>query len=329
MAFQMVVLLLAAIGVLDFLAGVDFSLLIFYLFPIGLGTWFVGRNFGFFTAIFSLVIWTCANEFVGGVRHHDLVITCWNILSSFVVFSVFLILLGNLKKMLRELEKRVTERTSALRKLEKDFLNLVETEQRRVGHDLHDTVCQLLAGGTMAVKLLEGKLAERGLPEEGDAKKINLILQKTMEKTRDIAQGLSPISMSSEGFMDALHEMADRVSQRHGIPCIMEYDDPLLIHDVSMITQLFFIIQECITNAVKHSMASKIIVRLKPEEDVWKIEVEDDGIGMDGECQSQGMGIRIMGYRAMMIGAELKFKKATPQGALIQCILKIPEKLPT
>lgn len=320
--------MILVIGVSDFLTGTDISLLIFYLFPIGFGTWFLGRWFGLLVALFSLAIWTGANELMGEPRHHDLFITCWNILSSFLVFSVFLLLLDNLKNLFKELEKRVMERTFALRKLEKDFLELIEKEERRVGHDLHDTVCQLLASGTMAVKLLEGKLAAKSLPEELDARKINSILQTSIEKTRDIAQGLSPISMSTEGFMDALHQMADRVSQR-GMPCILEYDDPLLIQDVAVVTQLFFIIQEGVTNAVKHSKASRIVIRLKPEKDIWKIEVEDDGIGMSEERSDQGMGIRIMGYRALMIGARLIIQKSDPKGVLVQCILKISEKVET
>lgn len=315
--------MLAAIGYCDYLVGAQVSLLVIYLVPVCFATWMVSKRFGLITAVLSVGIWTFSNKLAAGLHMHSPFVSGWNIFSVFVVFVFVIFLLSNFELFLRRMETRMEERTLALRRLEKEILEVSEQEQRRIGHDLHDTVCQLLAGTTIAIKILEGKLAAKSLPEAADAKEIKILIQQAIEMTRDMARGLSPIAMTAEGLMDAFHQLADRVSQQHDIFCLLDYDDPLFIEDVTTATHLYLITQEAVTNAVRHSKANRIVIRIKNDARQVQIQVEDNGVGLPAQKtpHARGMGSRIMSHRAMLIGAELIVRNREPHGTLVQCSL--------
>lgn len=318
--------LVAFIGYCDYLAGSDVSLLVFYLVPICFASWVIGKRFGVITAVLSVGVWSFSNELAAGTHAHSPFVSGWNIFSVFVVFTFVITLLSNFELFLKNLEARVEERTQELRRLEKEILEVSEQEQRRIGHDLHDTVCQMLAGTTIAMKILESKLAAKSLPEAADAKEIKILIQKAIEMTRDMARGLSPIAMTAEGLMDAFHQLADRVNNQHDIFCMLDYDDPLFIPDVTVATHLYLITQEAVTNAVRHSKANRIIIHIKNDGHTVQVSVEDNGIGLPESSASakpsRGMGTRIMAYRAMLIGAELKIENREPNGTAVRCTLK-------
>ena len=319
-----VALMLALTGYCDYLVGAEVSLLVIYLVPICFATWVIGKRFGLITAVLSVGIWTFSNELAAGLHKDSPFVSGWNIFSVSVVFIFVIFLLSNFELFLKNLEARVEERTLALRRLEKEILDVSEQEQRRIGHDLHDTVCQLLAGTTIAMKILEGKLAAKALPEAADAKEIKILIQKAIEMTRDMARGLSPIAMTAEGLMDAFHQLADRVTNQHDIFCLLDYDDPLFIEDVAKATHLYLITQEAVTNAVRHSKANRIVIHIKNDGKMVQVRVEDNGVGLPkNSMSSRGMGTRIMAYRAMLIGAELTIQSHEPRGTLIQCSLPL------
>ncbi len=315
--------MLATIGYCDYLVGAEVSLLVIYLVPVCFATWVIGKRFGLITAVLSVGIWTFSNKLAAGLHMHSPFVSGWNIFSVFVVFVFIIFLLSNFELFLKRLEMRMEERTLALRRLEKEILEVSEQEQRRIGHDLHDTVCQHLTSTTIAVKILEGKLAAKSLPEATDAREIKILIQKAIEMTRDMARGLSPIAMTAEGLMDAFHQLADRVSKQHDIFCLLDYDDPLFIKDVATATHLYLITQEAVTNAVRHSKANRIVIRIKNDAKQVQIQVEDNGVGPAAKTapHTRGMGRRIMSHRAMLIGAELLVRSREPHGTLVQCSL--------
>lgn len=314
--------LVGVIGYCDYLVGTDVSLLVLYLVPVCFATWVVGNRFGVITATLSLILWSFTNLLAAGRHAYSPFVSGWNIFSVFCVFIVIILLLSRFELFLRGLEARVEERTLALRRLQKEILEVSEQEQRRISHDLHDTVCQILAGTTIAMKILENKLSAQGRPEAEDLREIKSHVQHAIEIARDIARGLSPIAMSTEGLMDALHQLAKRITQQHSTPCTLDYNDPLIIPDVATATQLYLITQEAVTNAVRHSQATSITIRIHNDAESMGIEVTDNGLGMPATPRSQGMGRRIMSYRALLIGAEFSIRSATPQGTTVLCSLK-------
>ncbi|MBI4697402.1 MAG: histidine kinase, partial [Nitrospirae bacterium] len=125
-----------------------------------------------------------------------------------------------------------------------------------------------------------------------------------------------------EGFTSALEELAANTEKMFGIPCIFRYDAPVIFRDKSVVTQLFRIAQESITNAVKHGRPKQIEIYLSKNKDNFIMMIKDDGIGIsDMSGQSGGMGLRIMKYRAGLINASLDVQQDANGGTIVKCII--------
>ncbi len=210
----------------------------------------------------------------------------------------------------------ITER----KRLQNEILAISEREQRRIGNDLHDGICQELAGIELMCQVLEQKLALQGRAEAGQAAEIAAHLRHAMAHTRQLARGLSPVELQTNGFMSALHELAAGVSERTGIECRLECPETVLIRDQQAATHLYRIIQEAVHNAVRHGKATRVIVTLKPAASKCLLTVSDNGQGFDTSAASpSGMGLHIMRYRASMADATFEILSKPGRGTTIAC----------
>jgi len=193
----------------------------------------------------------------------------------------------------------ITER----KHLERAILEISGREQRRIGQDLHDGLGQHLTGIAFMSKVLEQKLSDRESPESAEAAKIVKLVNEAIDKTRELSRGLLPVMVDAYGLMSALKQMAAEVEDLFHIPCTFQCGDPVLIHDVNSATHLYYIAQEAVNNAIKHGQASRILVALSAGDGEGTLVVEDDGRGiLTSAAGHSGMGLRIMSYRANMIG---------------------------
>ncbi len=211
----------------------------------------------------------------------------------------------------------VTER----RRLEKEILEISTREQRRIGHDLHDGVCQQLAGIAFLSDTLADRLQDQGRPEAAEAEKITELVHKANKQTRGVARGLFPVQLEGNGLVSALEELAESAVGFFDARCEFQCDTPVVIRDHTIAHHLYYIAQEAILNAVKHGRARRIQVRLEAaEQDQFLLAVRDDGVGLPlPHTPSRGMGIRIMKYRARMIGAELQVGPRASGGVEVLC----------
>ena len=210
----------------------------------------------------------------------------------------------------------ITER----KRLEQAVLDISVREQRRIGQDLHDGLGQHLTGIAFMSKVQEQKLAERGLPDALDARKIVRLVTEAIEKTRELSRGLLPVMSESHGLMSALERFASEVEDLFGISCSFICVQPVLMHDNSVATHLYHIMQEAVNNAIKHGEARTIIIALGASGDRGALSITDDGCGMQTpSTNSKGMGLHIMSYRAKMIGGALDVSHARPRGTVVTC----------
>ena len=175
-------------------------------------------------------------------------------------------------------------------------------EQRRIGQDLHDGTGQELTGlGFLAQELTES-LQEKSLTEAVVARKIVEGLDRALKQVRQVSKGLIPVDVSAEGLMVALGDLADSVTSQSKVKC--HFSGPVPIHDNQTATHLYRIAQEAITNALKHSRANHITVSLEAHDSGVTLSIRDDGTGLTDQADAAtGMGLKIMRYRASLIGA--------------------------
>lgn len=207
--------------------------------------------------------------------------------------------------------------------LRREVLDIAAREQRRIGQDLHDGAGQELTGLSMLSERLANELAARGLPQADAACKIGDGLQKVLDHIRALARGLAPVEVDGAGLMAALTELAMRTCELHDVHCTFRCDEPVRILDDQTAMHLYRMSQEAVTNAVKHGAPRNISIALASDGDLVALTIADDGRGFARlPHRTAGSGLRIMRYRAELIGASLTFAPGKPHGAVLTCTLR-------
>ncbi len=207
--------------------------------------------------------------------------------------------------------------------LEREILPSTERQQRRIGQDLHDDLGQHLAGIEFLTQTLAGQLSKISRPAEVRAREIARMVQRTMNNARELARGLSPIGLETDGLTVSLRELAARTRKLFKVDCRFKCRKPVLIHDHNIGIHLYRIAQEAVSNAIKHAKASRIDIGLTLNAERIVLAVSDNGIGLPKKSRHQrGMGLRVMQYRAGVIDASLVAQRQPNGGTTFVCAVK-------
>jgi len=222
------------------------------------------------------------------------------------------------RKLFTGFVRDITER----KRLEKEILEVSDLEQRRIGQGLHDGLCQHLAGIELMSEVLAKSLKKQ--PQAAaQATKITEHLREAISETKQLARGLSPVSLESNGLMSALQELVMAVTKLFNIECRFQRGEPVLVRDNSTATHVYRIAQEAINNAIRHGKAKTVVITLERQNGEARLTVTDNGVGLPKEIRNDsGMGLQIMKYRARMIGATLEIHSAGRQGTTVMCAFK-------
>lgn len=321
------VLLAFCIGGFDYVTASYISLSAFYLLPVCLAAWCLGARAGYSMAILCTVVWVAGNVAWSDEGFADPVLALWNAAVQMCSFVLVVFVLVKLRDLNRDLERRVRERAAALTResaervrLQQLLLEASEQEQRRIGQDLHDGLGQHLAGTAIAGQVLREKLERRSLQEAGDARRVVELIEEGVSLTRRSVKGLHPVDLSAEGLMFALEEFADTTARLFDVDCRFVCESPVLVHSAPVAEHLFRIAQEATRNAVQHGGAHRITIELNALDEDYELRIVDDGVGIPASPGSTGgMGLRIMGHRANMIGARFEVVAPAQGGTAVVC----------
>jgi len=206
--------------------------------------------------------------------------------------------------------------------LEREVLDIAAREQRRIGQDLHDDTGQELTGLAMMAQRLAAELAAKSLPQTATVTLIVDGLEQALNHIRGMSRGLVPVEVDAEGLMVSLADLAARTSELHAVACTFKCKEPVCILDNQAATNLYRLSQEAVTNAVKHGHARRIVISLTADPAVVTLNIRDDGDGFpESPSETSGTGLRIMRYRADLIGAKLTIGPVQPRGTLVSCTL--------
>lgn len=204
--------------------------------------------------------------------------------------------------------------------LEQEILDTSENEQRRIGQDLHDGLGQQLTGIELMCQVLQQRLESTRPGEASRVKEISGHVRETIAFTRNLARGLAPLDLDAAGLMTALEELSARAGRMFSIKCEFRCQRTVLVAEKSVSAHLFRIAQEAVTNAVRHGHARSIEIRLEDSPRHIALSVIDDGTGFSRKrTKSGGMGLRIMRYRAAMMGGSLEIHPNSSRGVTVSC----------
>ena len=229
------------------------------------------------------------------------------------------------KQKLAEQEKKLeTQKLATV--LKEQELNAIdamiegqEKERQRIANDLHDDL-----GGLMAtVKLHFNALKEKQTPEL--YLKTNQLIDEAYNKVRTVAHAKNSGVIAKQGLLKAVQHMADKVSALNKISInVIDHglDERL---ENSLELTMFRIIQELITNVIKHANASEVNIHITNHEDTLNIMVEDNGIGFNTSQitkTNKGMGISSIDKRVAHLDGKMTIESEQNQGTTI--IIDIP-----
>lgn len=204
-------------------------------------------------------------------------------------------------------------------RLERQILEISDREQARIGQDIHDGLCQQLIGLAFNANSLTQSLTAQNRLESATARKICVLLDEAITEARRVCRGLYPVRLRTEGLVPALEELAHTVTERFNLACECDFASRRLFCDIATATHLYRIGQEAVNNAVKHSGARHVHIRLSSSEQGLELEVRDDGKGIRAKPgRPGGMGLHIMDYRARTIGGSLEIRD-TGNGTIVSC----------
>lgn len=197
------------------------------------------------------------------------------------------------------------------RKIKSNFsqklIEQIDEERSRISKDLHDDIGQSLAVVKSKLNLFTtGKISQiNGVDQEiGDI----------LEQTRVLSHQLHPAALEKIGLERALHSIIEKTQSGTDIVCSLEFDIDGKPINTETSSQIYRIIQECISNTIKHAHASALKVLIERRNGELVIQYRDNGVGISDSQNKHGLGLLTIRERTAIIGGRLDLKTGNKKG---------------
>ncbi len=226
-------------------------------------------------------------------------------------------------------EREIKDKNDLLRKQARLLTVTEEQEKTKLARDLHDGVGQSLAALKLILGMTKKDLeSSKGRPDrEGlleNTEKAVTLAEDSINEIRNVLNNLKPEPLRENGLTGGLSVMADGINRTGRLACTLRICRPIPHFDETVTLNIYRVIQEAVTNVVKHASASKvsIIAGESKDSDRYDFLIEDDGIGFSVESGVYGMGIPSMADRVKMLGGRFYIDSAEGRGTRI--IVEVP-----
>lgn len=325
-AVLLAVVMILIIGSIDLQIEAQLSSTFFYLLPVLL----VSRHAGLWASVACALLATIMSLVANLATDHQIGASWIPYSDATLRFGVLMVvvrLVRSLRNLNDSLDQRVRDRTARLQaevkerlKLENRIIEARESEQARIGQDLHDGLCQHLVATAFSAGMLQRRLESDHAAGSKEASEIVTMIDESITQARDLAKGLYPVPLEEEGLETALRAMAANTARRTGLKCSVNAESPPSQLPKEAAIHLYRIAQEALNNAVKHADARSVEIGFKSMDKAFELWVEDDGRGLDSNARgSGGMGLHIMEYRARVVGATVAISKGKTGGTCVRC----------
>lgn len=208
------------------------------------------------------------------------------------------------------------------RRLEQEIVEISDREKDRLGRDLHDGLCQNLAGIAALCATLSAQLVPKSKPAAAAAE-IARLLNDSIAEAHRLARGLNPVGLNGNGLSGALDAFATNIEALFGVSCTYRSNRPSFQLKPEVETHLYRIVQESVRNAITHGKAKHIDLALRLDSTTGTLTIRDDGTGID-PVACLGNGMHTMNYRARLIGASLWVRPRRGCGTRVDCVFGAP-----
>jgi PAS domain S-box-containing protein len=210
----------------------------------------------------------------------------------------------------------ITER----KRLEQEILDVSSRERHTIGRDLHDGLGQELTGIALMLRSVATRFQHQFPEGVSSINEIVGLVNQSIETARSLARGLLPVRADSGGLPFALRELAGRSRDLHGLEVNFRAEIwPEITLSEASASHLYRIAQEALTNAARHGHASTVEIFLMVAKNTFLLRITDNGVGIASSNKAgSGMGLKIMRYRAGMIGAKIEIGAHTPKGTVVR-----------
>ena len=220
--------------------------------------------------------------------------------------------------------KEMARDVSQHKLLEREILEIADHEKQRLGRELHDGLCQSLAGIAALAATLSRSLAANAEPgPAAAADEIVQLLNEMIGQARDLAHGLGPFGLNGAGLAGGLETLARNVRHTYRASCTLAWDSCPALRDETA-THLVRIAQEAVRNAFAHGRADQIDISLETVDGSGLLSIRDNGVGLSEDHRNHdGIGLHTMHYRARAIGGSLTVRRRPEGGTVVACAFRL------
>jgi signal transduction histidine kinase len=227
-------------------------------------------------------------------------------------------------RILVEQELRV--RDAAIREFAAHVEQMREEDRKYIAREIHDELGQLLAALHLEISLLNGLEDNRDGKMETIRRNMAELVDEADQSVRNVAEHLRPASLGL-GIISAIKKLTDEFRKHSGISCVLRLMEASIDLDENQTVAIFRIVQESLTNAARHSEASRVEITLSQNADDLIVEVRDNGKGFDSTdvARKKSFGLLGMRERAAVLKGDIDITSIPGQGTVVSVRLPIKQ----
>lgn len=227
------------------------------------------------------------------------------------------------RKAVKDLKKSHDQ----LRRLAAHLQSVREEERTNIAREIHDELGQGLTGLKMVLSRIRTRLSDTHGNEEIVEQMTEAIalVSSTVGTVKQLCTNLRPALLDQLGIGAAIEWQCEEFQKRSGVECRVAVPPEVLIVDIDIVTALFRIFQEALTNVLKHSQATRVEVSLKDEGSRIVLEIRDNGVGITGEQMSKRNSFGLLGMRERLypLGGTISIRGGEQGGTTLTAIIPV------
>ncbi len=217
-----------------------------------------------------------------------------------------------------------------LRNMAMQVVSAQEDERKRLSRELHDDLGQALTMQLLTLRNLQGAFSTPNSALYDRLEKLHKDTKEIYTNIHRLVKDLRPPALETLNLETALQSYCTEFTHSTGLEIIFEADNDLpVFSDIYQIT-LYRVLQESLTNIIKHTQAKKSWVELSIEKDKINLTIQDNGKGFEyDQTQEKGIGLKGIKERLTLIGGKLYINSSENQGTILVAELLLEETLTT